>query len=121
MVLIRCPGVQGDRGCAPFRPFWDWSAVFLSATADRKYGGRNLQQFATPPLDQDRGDFPSRADELARRREIHERKCKSGLRKRRENFLAYLHISDRGGVDDLGVNSEICRSFAAHGTASPGN
>ena len=46
-----------------------------------------------PPLDRERGDFPSRADELARRREIHERKCKSGLRKRREIFLGYRHIS----------------------------
>jgi hypothetical protein len=46
-----------------------------------------------PPLDQDRGDSPSRADELARRREIHGRKCKGRLRKRQEIFLGYRHIS----------------------------
>src|SRR5260370_31419915 len=46
-----------------------------------------------PPLDQDRGDSPSRADELARRQEMDMRKCKSGLGKRREIFLGYPHIS----------------------------
>jgi hypothetical protein len=46
-----------------------------------------------PPLDQDRGDFPSVADELARRREIHERKSKSGLRKRQEIYLGYPDFS----------------------------
>jgi hypothetical protein len=53
----------------------------------------NSSKVAMPPFDHDRGDFPSLADGLARRREIHERKCKSGLRKRREIFLGYPDIS----------------------------
>jgi len=86
--VSRCPRGQGVRAVSSLLGFErKFSCV------RRKWGGRNLQQFATPPLDQERGDFPSRADGLARRHEIHGRKCKMGLKKRREIFLGYLHIS----------------------------
>ena len=86
--VSRCPRGQGVRAVSSLLGF---ERSFIVSIGN--WGGPQVQQFATPPLDQGRGDSPSRADELARRREIHERKCKSGLRKRREIFLGYRHPS----------------------------
>src|SRR5216683_3934251 len=100
MVLIQCPTVQRDRGVRAVSSLLGFERGFLVSTgktvnpmSDMTHQPEASARTSLQPLDQGRGDSPSRADELARRREIHERKCKSGLRKRREIFLGYRHPS----------------------------